>query len=65
MLERNDERIVAVIMPCRISVYLKEDNKTYVAYLDGGGLSAGLPANTREVIFAASEEITQVVDSVI
>lgn len=64
MLERSDERIVSVIMPCRISVYLKEDGKTYVAYLDGAGLSMGLPVNTREVIFAASEEIKEIIDSV-
>jgi uncharacterized protein (DUF302 family) len=64
MLERSDERIVSVIMPCRISVYLKEDGKTYVAYLDGAGLSVGLPVNTREVIFAASEEIKEIIDSV-
>ena len=64
MLERSDERIVSVIMPCRVSVYLKEDDKTYVAYLDGAGLSAGLPSNTREVVFAASEEVKEIIDSV-
>ena len=64
LLERSDERIVSVIMPCRISVYLKEDDRTYVAYLDGAGLSAGLPVNTREVVFAASEEIKEIIESV-
>jgi len=34
MLEKNDERIISVMMPCRISVYLKEDNKTYIAMID-------------------------------
>jgi uncharacterized protein (DUF302 family) len=26
--ELNDERIMSVMMPCRISVYLKDDGKT-------------------------------------
>jgi uncharacterized protein (DUF302 family) len=64
MLERNDERIVSVIMPCRISIYLKEDDKTYVAFLDGAGLAAGLPENAREVIYAASEEVKEIIESV-
>jgi len=65
MLEKNDERIVSVIMPCRISVYLKEDDKTYVAFLDGERLAAGLPGNVREVIVAASDEVIEIIDAVI
>ncbi len=65
MLEKNDERIVSVMMPCRISIYLKEDNKTYVALLDGAGLAVGLPAMVREVMIAASNEINEIVDAVI
>jgi uncharacterized protein (DUF302 family) len=64
MLERNDERIVSVMMPCRISVYLKEDGKTYIALLNGTNLAAGLPEIVREVMVAASAEINELVDSV-
>ncbi len=64
MLERNDERIVSVMMPCRISVYLKEDGKTYIALLNGTNLAAGLPESVREVMVAASAEINELVDSV-
>src|SRR4030066_2446642 len=35
MLELNDERIMSVMMPCRISVYVKDDGKTYMALVDG------------------------------
>ena len=65
LLEKNDERIVSVIMPCRISIYLKEDDRTYVAFWDGERLAAGLPENVREVMIAASDEMNQIVDSVI
>lgn len=65
MLEKNDERIVSVMMPCRISVYLKDDGKTYVALINGAALVAGMPENVRVVMIAASDEVNQIVDSVI
>jgi len=65
MLEKNDERIVSVMMPCRISIYLKEDGKTYIALINGAALIAGMPENVREVMTAASDEVNEIVDSVI
>jgi uncharacterized protein (DUF302 family) len=65
MLEKNDERIVSVMMPCRISVYLKEDDKTYVALINGSGLAVGLPDIVREVMVAASDEVNDIVNFVI
>lgn len=65
MLEKNDERIVSVMMPCRISIYLKEDGKTYVAMINGAALAADMPAKVRDVMTAASDEVNQIVDSVI
>ncbi len=65
MLEKNDERIVSVLMPCRISIYLKEDNKTYIAMINGVQLAAGIPESVREVMIAATHEINQLVDSLI
>ena len=34
MLEKSDERIASVMMPCRISVYEKADGKTYISLLN-------------------------------
>ena len=65
MLEKNDERIVSVMMPCRISIYLKEDGKTYVAIINGAALASGMPETVREVMTAASDEVNEIVDSVI
>ena len=65
MLEKSDERIVSVIMPCRISVYLKDDHKTYVATLNANELTSGMQENIREVLVAASSEIDRIIDSVI
>ena len=65
MLEKNDERIVSVMMPCRISIYLKEDGKTYVAMINGAALASGMPETVREVMTAASDEVNEIVDSVV
>jgi uncharacterized protein (DUF302 family) len=65
MLEKSDERIVSVMMPCRISIYLKEDGKTYIAMINGAALAAGLPETVRDVMTAASDEVNEIIDSVI
>ena len=65
MLERNDERIVSVMMPCRISIYLKEDGKTYVALINGAKLVADMTESVREVMTAAADEVNEIVDSVV
>jgi uncharacterized protein (DUF302 family) len=64
MLEMNDERIVSVLMPCRISVYEKEDGKTYVSLLDMKALASGLPLATAEGIRHASDETLGIVHAV-
>ena len=64
MLELNDERIMSVMMPCRISVYMKDDGETYTAVLDGSALSAGQPERIGEVMKAASDETFEILKSV-
>jgi uncharacterized protein (DUF302 family) len=65
MLEKSDERIVSIMMPCRISVYEKEDGKTYVALLNTSAMSAGMPATISEAINGAADETFEIVKSVI
>jgi len=61
MLELNHERIMSVMMPCRISVYIKEDGKTYLALLNGGEMAAGQPGKIAEVMKAASDETYEII----
>jgi uncharacterized protein (DUF302 family) len=65
MLEKNDERIVSVMMPCRISVYEKEDGKTYVSLINASAMIAKMPATIVEVMQNASNETFEIVKSVI
>ena len=61
MLELNDERIMSVMMPCRISVYLKDDGKTYISVINGAEMAAGMPDKISKVMKAASDETLEIV----
>jgi len=65
MLELNDERIMSVMMPCRISVYIKEDGNTYTALVDGAEMAAGQAVKIAKVMKAASDETFEIVKTVI
>ena len=65
MLEQSDERIVSVMMPCRISVYEKEDGNTYVALLDMAAMAVGLSPAASQAIQGASDESFEIVKSVV
>ena len=60
MLELNDERIISVMMPCRISVYEKDDGLTYVSLINAGEMASGLPSNIAGVMKEASDETFEI-----
>jgi uncharacterized protein (DUF302 family) len=64
MLELNDERIISVMMPCRISVYEKNDGLAYISLINAGALAADLPEKISEVMKDASDETFEIVKSV-
>ena len=64
ILELNHERIISVMMPCRISVYEKEDGLTYVSLINAGEMASGLPANIASVMKEASDETFEIVKTV-
>lgn len=65
MLELNDERIMSVMMPCRISVYMKDDGETYTAILDGSALSSGQPDRIASIMIAASDETFEIIKPIL
>ncbi len=64
MLEKSDERIVSVMMPCRISIYEKADGKIYVSTINGKMFASGMPESIREVMTAAADEVEEIVRAV-
>ena len=65
MLELNHERIISVMMPCRISVYEKDDGKTYIAMVNAGSMATGMPDNIAGVMKSAADETLEIVKTVI
>jgi len=65
MLEKSDERIVSIMMPCRISVYEKEDGKTYVALMNTSAMSAGMTTSVAEAMKNAADETFEIVKTVV
>lgn len=65
MLEKSDERIASVMMPCRISVYEKEDGKAYVSLINASAMISGMPASIADAMLDASDETFEIVKSVL
>ncbi len=64
MLELNHERIISVMMPCRISVYEKDDGLTYVSMINTGEIVSGLPEKIASVMKEASGETFEIAGTV-
>ena len=64
MLELSDERIISVMMPCRISVYEKEDGKTYIALINTGNMSNGMAVKIADLMKSIADESLEIVKSI-
>lgn len=64
LLEKSDERIISVMMPCRISVYEKEDNRIYVATVNVRNFTTGQASAIQTVMQEAAKEIDEIVRAV-
>ena len=61
ILELNHERAVSVMMPCRISVYEKEDGKTYVALMNAAAMAGSLSETVAGTMIAAADDLLEMV----
>ena len=62
ILEKDDERIVSALMPCRISVYERSNGKTYVSRINSGKMSAVFGGLIEEVMKAATADVENIVE---
>ncbi|MFN8240216.1 MAG: DUF302 domain-containing protein [Bacteroidales bacterium] len=65
LLELDDERVVSVFMPCRISVYEKSDGKVYVSRINASVLSQSFGGIVGEVMSAANNEMEEMISPVL
>lgn len=63
ILEKNDERIVSSLMPCRISVYNKADGKTYISRINSGMLAASVGGIISEVMSDATKDVEVIINN--
>ena len=57
ILEKDDERIVSCMMPCRISVYQKSDGKTYISRIDPAPMAKAFGGIVEQVMTESANEI--------
>lgn len=65
VLERDDERIVSSLMPCRISVYNKSNGKTYISRMNSETMTANFEGIIGEVMSEAMKEIEDMLSGII
>lgn len=61
ILERDKERIVSALMPCRISVYLHSDGKVFISRLNAHKLSGNTEGIINTVMAESAAEIEKII----
>lgn len=64
VLAASDERIVASLMPCRVSIYEKDDGKTYVSSMNTGMMGQMMDGIVPEVMADASKASAEFVSTI-
>lgn len=59
LVGRDDSRMVAAMMPCRVAVYTKADGKTYLSRVNGANLASMMPPRVARVMGAAARGLEQ------
>jgi uncharacterized protein (DUF302 family) len=65
ILERDNERIVSCMMPCRISVYEKSDGKTYISRLNPAPIAKLYGGLVEQVMTDSANEIEEIISDII
>jgi uncharacterized protein (DUF302 family) len=56
ILEKDDERIVSSMMPCRVSIYEKKDGKTYISRMN---------SSIEQVMTDSANEVEEIIERVL
>jgi uncharacterized protein (DUF302 family) len=56
ILNVDADRVISVMMPCTISVYQKQDGKTYIGYMNAGMMGTMFGGNVAKVMGTVSEQ---------
>ena len=65
ILEKDNERIVSTMMPCRISVYEKSDGKTYISRINATVLASSMGGIIEQVMTDSANEVEEIIAKVL
>ena len=63
ILEKDHERVISCMMPCRISIYKKSDGKTYVSRMNPAMMSQVMDPLTAKVMQGAAADVEEIIQS--
>lgn len=61
ILNRSEEKIVSSMMPCRISVYEKEDGSVWISRMNSGFLAKPMSPVIRKTMSAAAADVEDII----
>ena len=64
ILNRGEERIVSSMMPCRISVYEKEDGSVWISRMNSGIMAKPMSPVIRKTMSAAAADVEEIIAEV-
>jgi uncharacterized protein (DUF302 family) len=64
ILSRNEEKIVSSMMPCRISVYEKEDGSVWISRMNSGFMAKPMSKVVRKTMAAAADDVEEIIAEV-
>ena len=62
ILEKDSERIISSMMPCRVSVYEKYDGKTYISRMNSFIISSSFGGLIEEVMTDSAKEVEGIIE---
>lgn len=64
ILSQGEERIVSSMMPCRISVYEKEDGSVWISRMNSGIMAKPMSPVVRKTMSAAAADVEEIIAEV-
>lgn len=64
ILNRSEEKIVSSMMPCRISVYEKEDGSVWISRMNSGLMAKPMSPVIRKTMSAAAADVEEIIAEV-
>jgi len=65
ILEKDTERIISSMMPCRVSIYEKADGKTYISRMNSSMIAAGFGGIAEQVMTESANEVEEIIEHIL